>query len=54
MKISRVIWLRQFSEKIEIKHHLSQQEVEGAIQNLVISARDANNSERKHYGKSKD
>ena len=33
MKITRVIWLKQFSEKIELKHHLSQQEVEEAFRN---------------------
>lgn len=67
MKITRLIWLKRFSEKITLKHRVSGEEVEqlflnrarfeleerGDIRALVISARDATKRERKRYAKKK-
>ena len=33
MRIKQVVWLRQFAEKIERKHHVSQDEVEQVFLN---------------------
>jgi hypothetical protein len=34
MKITQVIWLKQFSDKIERKHRIRREEVEQVIVNL--------------------
>ena len=33
MRIKQVVWLRQFAEKVERKHHVSQDEVEQVFLN---------------------
>ena len=33
MKIREIIWLREFADKIEVKHHVSQDEVDETLEN---------------------
>ena len=33
MKVREIIWLREFADKIEVKHHVSQDEVDETLAN---------------------